>query len=107
MNTVFRTPTAVLSVALGVGLGVLALPAQAAGRCDRPTVGGEARACAASREGIEALRRFVHRTRMIYGFTMLDFLPGEPNVPSAGPVEDPVGKTEVGTASVAPPRVLR
>jgi len=81
MNTPFRMPMAALSGALALILGSAAPSVLAAGRCDRPTVGGEARACAARQAGPEALRRFILRTETIYGLSYWDFQPNEVPVP--------------------------
>ena len=42
-------------------------------RCDRPRGVGEERACAKAAEGPEALRRFITRTRMIWGLSYADY----------------------------------
>ena len=55
----------------------LAAPAQAVD-CFAPNSFPEARACNAARQGIDSLRRFVWRTRMIYGFYLPDFLHAVP-----------------------------
>lgn len=56
---------------------------EAANRCDGPTVGGEARACAAEREGADALRRFVARTQAIYGLYFWDLRRAAPDTSAA------------------------
>ena len=78
MNDKLRLQAAIATVACGAAMGFLSLPTHARNRCDSPTVGAEARACAASREGPEALRRFVARTRAVYGLNYWDFKPAEP-----------------------------
>lgn len=75
MNSMFRVP--VIAVSFALVFFSAASSALAAGPCDRPTVGGEARACAARQEGPTALRRFILRTEMIYGLTYQDFQPAE------------------------------
>jgi hypothetical protein len=70
-------PTRHAKSTLATGLFTFALivaapHTEAANRCDGPTVGGEARACAAEREGPDALRRFVARTQAIYGLYFWD-----------------------------------
>jgi hypothetical protein len=67
-----------LSTAVLTLLMVIAPHTDAASRCDGPTVGGEARACAAEREGADALRRFVTRTQNIYGLYFPDLRRPEP-----------------------------
>ena len=80
MNSVFRVPVIAVSFAL---VSFSAAPsALAAGPCDRPTVGGEARACTARQEGPTALRRFILRTEMIYGLSYQDFEPAEAAFPA-------------------------
>lgn len=81
MNTTFRMPLVALSSAFALVLFSAAPSVLAAGRCDRPTVGGEARACAARQAGPEALRRFILRTETIYGLSYWDFQPRELPVP--------------------------
>jgi len=61
------------------------LPTHAANRCDVPQVGPEAKACAIAAQGPTELRRFVERTRSIYGLYYYDYarpekasLTGEP-----------------------------
>lgn len=58
---------AVALVALGT-----TLPANAAD-CAAPNGIGERAACAAAAQGVEALRQYVERTRMIHGLRMQDF----------------------------------
>jgi hypothetical protein len=65
------------SAALGLILSSTPQSTLAAGPCDRPVVGGEARACAARQEGPTALRRFILRTEMIYGLSYRDFEPAQ------------------------------
>jgi hypothetical protein len=78
MNDRSHARVAGCSVAL-LALCALASPAQAH-RCDAPKPGGEARACAADAQGPEALRRFIERTRMIYGLYYYDLRREEPEV---------------------------
>jgi hypothetical protein len=72
MNSRNRATAAVSAVVVALALTFGAGSTHAASRCDGPTIGGDARACAAEREGPEALRRFVTRTRMIYGLYFWD-----------------------------------
>ena len=62
----------VMSYLVVAGAIALTSPAHAAGRCDAPKAGSEARACAAAQQGPDGLRRFVERTRMIYGLYFND-----------------------------------
>ena len=48
--------------------------AHAANRCDVPQVGPDARACAVAANGSTELRRFVERTRAIYGLYYWDYV---------------------------------
>jgi hypothetical protein len=70
--------TAALIIAAGCA------PALAAGRCDSPKDMIDQRACAKAAEGAEPLRRFVERTRMIYGLYYYDFAPGDGAAVAAG-----------------------
>lgn len=56
------------------------LSSHAANRCDVPRVGGEARACAIALQGSTELRRFIERTRAIYGLSYWDYARPEPEV---------------------------
>ena len=61
---------------LGAGVVLAVAPllsAHAAGRCDAPQVGPDARACAYAMQGPAELRRFIERTRMIYGLSYWDY----------------------------------
>jgi hypothetical protein len=77
MNSTLRVPVVAVSSAVALLFWSAAHSALAAGRCDQPTVGGEARACAARQEGPASLRRFILRTETIYGFSYWDFQPAE------------------------------
>jgi hypothetical protein len=78
MNNALRINAFVVSIVIGVASAVASLSVNAANRCTSPTFGAEARACAADREGPEALRRFINRTRTIYQFYYWDFRSPEP-----------------------------
>jgi len=76
---------------LSAGLILAAAPlvsAHAAYRCDVPRIGGEARACAAAVQGPTELRRFVERTRGIYGFYYWDYAQPERAAAAAAPAPD-------------------
>jgi hypothetical protein len=75
MNTSSTARTSVRFAAL-IALALLVAPAYAH-RCDAPAPGGEARACAAAAQGADALRRFIERTRMIYGLYYFDVYRGD------------------------------
>jgi hypothetical protein len=69
---------------------MMATPAQAGNRCDAPSPGGEARACAAYRDdGPDGLRHFVERTRMIYGLYYTDLARPESDAVAARDAKAP------------------
>ena len=78
MNTSSIARTSLCSAAL-IALSMPVAPAYAH-RCDAPAPGAEARACAADAQGADALRRFVERTRMIYGLYYFDLRREAPDV---------------------------
>jgi hypothetical protein len=78
----FAFPSAV-ACALLAGVAFHVTPALAASRCDSPQGAIEQRACAKAAEGPDALRRFVERTRMIYGLYYYDFARGDDAVVSS------------------------
>jgi hypothetical protein len=55
-------------------IGASALPAHAVD-CAAPKSFDETRGCAAAKQGAEALRRYVERTRMIHGLYYWDYAP--------------------------------
>jgi len=61
------------------------LSAHAEYRCEAPQAGIDARACAIAAQGPTELRRFVLRTRMIYGLHYWDFRQPETNALAALP----------------------
>ena len=61
---------------IGAGLILMAAPllsAHAEGRCDKPQFGPDAKACAAAAQGSTELRRYVERTRGVYGLYYWDY----------------------------------
>ena len=75
---------------LGAGLVLAAAPlvaASAASLCDMPQLGPDARACAAEAQGPTELRRFVTRTRAIYGLYDGDYARPAPAA-AAAPAAD-------------------
>jgi hypothetical protein len=81
----FPTPT-IAVVALLAGVAIAPQPVLAASRCDKPNGMIEQRACAKAAEGADALRRFVERTRSIYGLYYFDFARSDaPAVATAAP----------------------
>ncbi len=67
-------------------------------RCDHPRGIGEARACAKAAESPEALRRFIERTRMIWGLAYADYADYAPSPRTAAPHPD----NGIRTASAEP-----
>lgn len=63
-----------LCISLGISASLVAQPAQARGKCDAPQNRIDVRACAAAAEGPDTLRRFVERTRAIYGLYFWDYV---------------------------------
>jgi hypothetical protein len=97
MNSTLPAAVVARSAVVALMLCSAAHCALAAGPCERPTVGGEARVCAAREQGPTALRRFILRTEMIYAFSYRDFEPAQPaalaaqrQAPSGGPRNDAV-----------------
>jgi hypothetical protein len=64
--------TLLLAAALSVALQTV--PAAAAVDCDAPRNFVDVKACDAARQGLDTLRRFVWRTRMIYALYLPDYL---------------------------------
>lgn len=63
--------------------------------CTSPHGTGEARACEKAKQGPDALRRFVHNTRMIYGLYYWDFVPQDNDSQVAAlPAEEKVAKSK-------------
>ena len=85
---------------LGVGVILAAAPLvapRAATLCEMPQVGADARACAAAAQGPAELRRFVTRTRAIYGLYYADYVrPGQ--AAAAAPAPDAVKAASVPPA---------
>ena len=62
--------------AVGAGLVMAAAPlvsVHAENRCDTQQVGADAKACAAAAQGSTELRRYVERTRGVYGLYYWDY----------------------------------
>jgi hypothetical protein len=77
---------------VSAGLVLAAAPllsAHAAYRCDVPRVGPEARACAMAAQGPTELRRFIERTRAIYGLYYWDYVRRERDVRATEPASVP------------------
>jgi len=65
-----------ISAALTFALmSAVATGARAEYRCDKPLGWGDAKACAKAKEGVDALRRYIERTRMIHGLYFWDYWP--------------------------------
>ena len=76
----------------GAGLVLAAAPllsAHAANRCDVPQAGPDARACAAAAQAPTELRRFIERTRAIYGLSYRDYARPEQESLAAEPASNP------------------
>ena len=101
MNSLPRIPVLAMSAAFALVFCSAAPSAHAAARCAQPTVGGEARACAARQEGPTALRRFILRTEMIYGFSYWDFQPAETTVLAAQRAAPSVGMRSADAITMA------
>ena len=78
----------VLSAGLVLAVAPL-LSARAANRCDVPQVGPDARACAVAVQGSTELRRFIERTRAIYGLYYWDYVRPEKDALAAEPASSP------------------
>ena len=69
--------THLIAASLFAAIGSTALASETGfsndSKCNAPTGIGERRACEKAKEGSEALRRSVERTRMIYGLSYWDF----------------------------------
>ena len=64
----------IFCVSLGVSASLMIPTAQARTKCDGPQSQVDKKACAAAAEGPDALRRFVDRTKAIYGLYFWDYL---------------------------------
>ena len=87
------------------GLSLLSItqPAHAEYKCDQKFLTQvDAKACAAAAEGADSLRRFVSRTKAIYGLQMADYVrfEDEATTPSAArPAEAKAPKPAVSAAA--------
>ena len=73
-----------LSIAFAcVALGLATSGVAAAHRCDAPSGLAEAEACAKAKEGADALRQYIQRTRALYGLYYWDFAPRSEATPKA------------------------
>ena len=73
---------------IGAGVALAVLPfvaAHAEDRCAVPQPGVAMKACAAARQGATELRRFVDRTRMIYGLYYWDYAGAVPETLAGNP----------------------
>ena len=78
----------------GLAAGLVVSPVRAAD-CSNPAGFVERRACAKAAEGIDALRRFADRTRMIHGLYLPDYDKAFAPQAAAGPAEkDQVARTD-------------
>lgn len=67
-----RAASAALPIAL---MATFAAEARAEYRCDNPQGWVDVRACAKAKEGADALRLYIQRTRMIHGLYFWDYWP--------------------------------
>jgi len=70
----FQVPTLVATAAIATAAFV-PVTAHADDRCARPSGSVDERACAMAAAGPETLRRFIERTRGIYGLYYFDYVP--------------------------------
>ena len=78
-------PRSLLAGGTLIGLAAMTFsiaPAHAGGRCDDPRTMIDVRACQAGAQGPDSLRRFVERTRGIYGLSYYDFARDETPAPA-------------------------
>lgn len=92
---------------IGAGLAIAvtpALSAHAATRCDLPHTGPDARACAAAGQGSTELRRFIERTRAVYGLYYEDYAGTEKPSIAAAPASRPskIARSDAGLGRGAP-----
>jgi len=78
----FKLKVFVIGAGLVLGAAPL-LSVHAANRCDLPQTGAGAKACAAAAQGPAELRRFVERTRAVYGLSYSDYARPEKESPAA------------------------
>lgn len=73
-------------------------------KCDRPQLGRvDATACAKAAEGATSLRRYVTRTRMIYGLQMSDYARFEGDEPKASSTRAAQTPAQEPVAGLTPP----
>lgn len=107
MNIVNRIDSAarirgLLAVAGLAASTLVASNALAASRCDAPLLRVDRIACAKAAEGPDALRQFVHRTRMIYGLYFWDYMSdGDLDRFNARTAASPASSVQVGDRSLA------
>lgn len=101
MNRTFQfmiQPHSIAS-ALASVLAIASTSSFAEYKCDRPQGMIDQRACAMAAQGPDALRQFIHRTRMIYGLYIWDYA-----LPEDGSAASMAGGTSVAvhTSGAAP-----
>ena len=97
---------AIFGISLGVSASLMIPTAQARTKCDGPRSRVDQKACAAAAEGPDALRRFVDRTKAIYGLYFWDYLQeGDRVKPQANSsdVQSPISRFG-SLRAAAPPR---
>lgn len=65
---------ALLGISVGISASLMAVTAEGRTKCDVPQSQVDRKACVAAAEGPDALRRFVDRTKAIYGLYFWDYL---------------------------------
>jgi len=96
--------------AIGAGLVLAAAPllsAHAESRCDTPQAGPDAKACAAAAQGKTALRRYVERTRGVYGLYYWDYAQRDKAALAAKPATDAAQVAASGAALERTPAPAR
>jgi len=91
---------------IGAGLAIAAAPAlsaYAATRCDLPHTGPDARACAAAAQGPTELRRFIERTRAVYGLYYEDYARSAKPSIAAGPAQTNLPSSDSSVLSPSQP----
>jgi hypothetical protein len=87
--------TSKIACVLSTGIVFAVAPiasSHAASRCDVPRAGPEAYACAVAMQGSTELRRFIERTRGIYGLSYWDYARPEPDVAATKAASDSSGQ---------------
>lgn len=68
------TRTAIFGICLGISTSLMAQQAEGRTKCAVPQGPVDRKACAAAADGPDALRRFVDRTKAVYGLYFWDYV---------------------------------